>query len=68
MNVYLEKPTISKVSSMLMYGWKLGLKTGCYYLRSKAVTSAAKVTVDSEVTKEFPVCSIDNPDCESCSA
>ena len=73
MNVYLDKPTISKVASMLMYGWKLGLKTGCYYLRSRAVTSAAKVTIDATKEQEqknieYPVCNIDNPDCESCSA
>jgi ribonucleotide reductase alpha subunit len=74
MNVYLEKPTVSKVSSMLMYGWKLGLKTGCYYLRSKAVTAAAKITVgatienDSKNQELYPVCNINDPTCESCSA
>lgn len=42
MNLYLQKPTLSAVSSMLMYGWKKGLKTGLYYLRSKAATQANK--------------------------
>ena len=40
LNLYLEEPNIGKVGSMLMYAWKSGLKTGCYYLRSKAKNKA----------------------------
>ena len=36
MNLFMESPTLSKLSSMHMYAWKAGLKTGMYYLRSKA--------------------------------
>jgi ribonucleoside-diphosphate reductase alpha subunit len=36
MNLFMESPTMSKLSSMHMYAWKAGLKTGMYYLRSKA--------------------------------
>jgi len=36
MNLFMESPTMSKLSSMHMYAWKQGLKTGMYYLRSKA--------------------------------
>jgi ribonucleoside-diphosphate reductase alpha subunit len=36
MNLFMESPTLSKLSSMHMYAWKQGLKTGMYYLRSKA--------------------------------
>ena len=36
MNLFIESPTLSKLSSMHMYAWKSGLKTGMYYLRSKA--------------------------------
>ena len=36
MNLFMESPTLSKLSSMHMYAWKAGLKTGMYYLRTKA--------------------------------
>jgi len=38
--------TTAKLSSMHFYGWKLGLKTGMYYLRTKAAADAIKFTVD----------------------
>jgi len=46
LNLFLSEPTYAKISSMHMYAWKKGLKTGCYYLRTKAVSSAQKFTVD----------------------
>jgi ribonucleoside-diphosphate reductase alpha chain len=46
LNLFLSEPTYAKMSSMHMYAWKKGLKTGCYYLRTKAVSSAQKFTVD----------------------
>jgi ribonucleoside-diphosphate reductase alpha chain len=46
LNLFLGEPTYAKMSSMHMYAWKKGLKTGCYYLRTKAVSSAQKFTVD----------------------
>jgi ribonucleoside-diphosphate reductase alpha chain len=55
LNLFLAEPTYSKVSSMHFYAWKLGLKTGCYYLRTKAVAKAQQFTVEP-------------PACVSCSA
>jgi ribonucleoside-diphosphate reductase alpha chain len=46
LNLFLSEPTYAKISSMHFYAWKKGLKTGCYYLRTKAVSSAQKFTVD----------------------
>ena len=44
LNLFMEAPTIGKLSSMYMYGWKKGLKT-TYYLRSRPATSIQKTTV-----------------------
>jgi len=44
LNLFIESPTIGKLSSMYMYAWKRGIKT-TYYLRSRPATSIAKVTV-----------------------
>jgi ribonucleoside-diphosphate reductase alpha subunit len=46
MNLFLANATQSKISSMHMYGWKRGLKTGCYYMRTRAATDPTKFTVD----------------------
>ena len=46
LNLFLAEPTYAKISSMHMYAWKQGLKTGCYYLRTKAVSSAQKFTIE----------------------
>jgi ribonucleoside-diphosphate reductase alpha chain len=59
LNLFLAEPTYAKISSMHMYAWKQGLKTGCYYLRTKAVSSAQKFTI--EPTKK-------PDDCLMCSA
>jgi ribonucleoside-diphosphate reductase alpha chain len=48
MNLFLDKPTIGKISSMPGYAWKKGLKTGQYYLRSKPAVDAIQFTVDKE--------------------
>ena len=45
MNIYLERPTSSKLSSMYIYGWKKGLKTLSYYLRSQPAVDAVKFTL-----------------------
>jgi len=100
LNLFMAEPTQSKLSSAHFYGWKLGLKTGMYYLRSKSKTSALKglgvdmsqlnslpdnvAPLQEEKIKEHPIaqsineiipeelvgniCSLDNPDCETCSA
>jgi ribonucleoside-diphosphate reductase alpha chain len=46
LNLFLPSPTSSKVSSMHFYAWKQGLKTGCYYLRTKAAAKAQQFTVE----------------------
>jgi ribonucleoside-diphosphate reductase alpha subunit len=53
MNLFVENPTVSKLSSMHMYAWKKGLKTGMYYLRTKAKSKAIQFTLEP---------------CKSCSA
>ena len=46
LNLFVAEPTFSKLSSMHMYAWKKGLKTGCYYLRTKSVARAQQFTVE----------------------
>ena len=46
LNLFMADPTISKLTSMHFYAWKTGLKTGCYYLRTKAPVAAQQFTVD----------------------
>ena len=54
MNLFMESPTMSKLSSMHMYAWKAGLKTGMYYLRSKAKARPIQFSLE--------------PECVACSA
>lgn len=102
LNIFMESPTFAKLSSMHFYAWQKGLKTGMYYLRSKAATDPIKFTLGQKHQQKFvanakadnpvvsatipaekpvpamsaldveqvmgKVCSIDNPDCEACSA
>lgn len=49
MNLFVEEPTMAKLSSMHMYAWKSGLKTGMYYLRTKAKAKAIQFTLDPQV-------------------
>ena len=69
LNIFMENPTMAKLSSMHMYGWKKGLKTGMYYLRTRAKARAQQVTVPVAPTKEQVLaCSLANPEsCEMCS-
>jgi len=46
LNVHIAEPNFGKLTSMHFYGWKLGLKTGMYYLRTKAAAAAIQFTVD----------------------
>ena len=74
LNIFMEDPTVAKLSSMHMYGWKKGLKTGMYYLRTRAKAKPIQVTVP--VAPKEPVyteeqinaCRRDNPEgCAMCS-
>lgn len=47
-NVFMETPNKSKVTSMHFYGWKSGLKTGMYYLRTRPAVNAIQFTIDQE--------------------
>jgi ribonucleoside-diphosphate reductase alpha chain len=81
LNIFMENANFGKLTSMHFYGWEKGLKTGMYYLRTKAATDAIKFTVDKTVVEEPAVsaksleedaaaiaCSLENPDsCEMCS-
>jgi ribonucleoside-diphosphate reductase alpha chain len=46
LNLFVSDPSYAKLTSMHFYTWKKGLKTGCYYLRTKASVTAQKFTVD----------------------
>jgi ribonucleoside-diphosphate reductase alpha chain len=46
LNLFVADPSYAKLTSMHFYAWKKGLKTGCYYLRTKASVMAQKFTVD----------------------
>jgi ribonucleoside-diphosphate reductase alpha chain len=67
LNLFVESPSIGKLSSMYMHAWQKGLKT-TYYLRSRPATSIAKTTVSAEASsREKMVCALENPEsCEAC--
>ena len=79
LNIFMEQANFGKLTSMHFYGWEKGLKTGMYYLRTKAATDAIKFTIDKSVVEEPTsksleeqqaaiACSLENPDsCEMCS-
>ena len=52
LNIFIENPTSSKLTSMHFYGWKKGLKTGMYYLRTRAKAKPIQVTVPLVCRKE----------------
>ncbi|HVA98198.1 MAG TPA: ribonucleoside-diphosphate reductase subunit alpha [Bacteroidia bacterium] len=78
LNLFIQSPNFAKLSSMHFYAWKKGLKTGMYYLRTKAAADAIKFTVEKEIEKPLEIlgnedelilqrqseiaCSLDNPD------
>ena len=54
LNLFVQDANFAKLSSMHFYGWKAGLKTGMYYLRTKAAADAIKFTVDAAAAKDVP--------------
>lgn len=81
LNLFIPDPNYAKLSSMHFYAWKRGLKTGMYYMRTKAATDAIKFTVEGHSNHNIMnnhdtdkagamaeiACSIDNKDdCLSC--
>ena len=77
LNIFMENPSVAKLSSMHFYGWKKGLKTGSYYIRTRAKARPQQVTItptalslSSAVPTEEEVlaCSLANPEgCLMCS-
>jgi ribonucleoside-diphosphate reductase alpha chain len=69
LNIFMENPTPAKLTSMHFYGWRKGLKTGMYYLRTRAKAKPQQVTVPVVPTPEQVLaCSLANPGaCEMCS-
>jgi ribonucleoside-diphosphate reductase alpha subunit len=69
LNIFMENPSLAKLSSMHLYGWKKGLKTGMYYLRTRAKAKPIQVTVPVSPTPEqILACSRENPEsCAMCS-
>lgn len=51
LNIHMREPTMGKITSMHFAGWKLGLKTGMYYLRTQAAAAPIQFTVDQEALK-----------------
>jgi ribonucleoside-diphosphate reductase alpha subunit len=51
LNLFVSDPNYSKLTSMHFYGWKHGLKTGIYYLRTRAPVMAQKFTIDPDLQK-----------------
>ena len=74
LNIHMEDTNFGKLSSLHFAAWKLGLKTGMYYLRTRPAVDAIKFTIKETVKQAAPidqaaamVCSLDNPeDCVSC--
>lgn len=67
MNLFLAKPSLNQISSMLSYSWKKGLKTGAYYLRTKPASRAQQFTLDASKYSNLPQSGGDT-ECLSCSA
>ena len=53
LNLFVDNPTASKLTSMHFHSWRKGLKTGMYYLRSQAATQAVQFTVEKQGSKEM---------------
>jgi ribonucleotide reductase alpha subunit len=61
LNLFIQDANFAKLSSAHFYAWKKGLKTGMYYLRTKAAADAIKFTVDQDALKQ-PVQVLGNED------
>ena len=64
MNIFMEEPNDQKLNSCLFWGWKNGLKSGIYYLRSKPSSNAIKFTIDPKLIQKMN----EDNECEMCSA
>jgi len=72
LNIFMENPTPAKLTSMHFYGWRKGLKTGSYYIRTRSKARPIQITVPviqpKPTEEEIQACSLANPEaCEMCS-
>ena len=67
LNLYQKEPNMKKLSNMLVYGWKQGLKTVCYYLRIRPASTATKFTVESDRGAPLAVAEVSEVDVSACS-
>jgi ribonucleoside-diphosphate reductase subunit M1 len=75
MNIYMSNPTLSRITSSHFYAWENGLKTLCYYIRTKAISTGAKhLGIDiSKLDENKPTANIQKPkdsqfECIGCSS
>lgn len=67
LNLFIEKAEPKIISSVHLYGWKLGLKTGSYYIRTKPAINSQNFTMDPNLEKEFKQKS-EQQECLMCSS
>ncbi len=60
MNIYMSNPTLSKITSSHFHSWEKGLKTLCYYVRTKAISTGAK-HLALDMTKREPIKKVETP-------
>jgi len=53
LNLFVDNPTVAKLTSMHFYSWKVGLKTGMYYLRTQAASQAVQFTVEKQGSRQM---------------
>ena len=68
MNLFFEEPTMEQLTSAFFYGWKKGLKTGCYYIRTRPKVQAQQFTIDPNMMKNINREVEEEGGCEMCSA
>ena len=69
MNLFFEQPTQNTLGSALFYGWKNGLKTGSYYIRTKPNAQAQQFTIEAKkVSSTKNIRADEQGECEMCSA
>ena len=70
MNLFFEEPSQNTLTSALFYSWKKGLKTGCYYIRTRPKAQAQQFTIEAKKVTKKPVTNDDSNyhECEMCSA
>jgi len=68
MNLFFEEPTHTALTSAQFYGWKNGLKTGSYYIRTRPKAQAQQFTIDPTLNKKKGSQIEENETCEMCSA